>query len=256
MKNGVKKIIVGNWKMNPEKIDTAKKLVADINRRASKSKKSLIVLCPPTIFLSEVRGRKPPKKVKFGLQDVHYEKSGAFTGEISATMAKNMKAEFSIIGHSERRAMGETNEIISRKMAAALRSDIVPILCVGEKEVDEHADHLSFVKEQLTKGLASVSQTEIEKIIIAYEPVYAIGASEAVGPHVIYQRNIFIKKILTEMYGKQKAFGIPILYGGSINVDNAKEIIRDGSVDGLLIGRASLKAEDFLEIIARVESIK
>jgi triosephosphate isomerase (TIM) len=250
-----KRIIIGNWKMNPETSAGAKKLATDIRRKISNVKKSLIVLCPPAIFLNEVVGKGPSTKLKFGLQNLHYEKTGPYTGEISPSMAKSLKIEYCIVGHSERRAMGETNEMICRKVSGLLRTGIIPVLCVGEMEVDEHANHLNFIRDQLIRNLVGVSPQEIEKIVIAYEPVYAVGAARPISSHEIHQRNIFIKKVLTEKFGKQKAFDVPILYGGAVNVDNAKEIVRDGAVDGLLIGRDSLNAANFVEIIKRVEMI-
>lgn len=241
--------------MNPESLENAKRIASEIKRKMSSSKKTLVVLCPPAIFFDGVRGKTKSQKIKFGLQNVFYEKNGSYTGEISTFMAKDMRAEYVILGHSERREMGETDEEISKKISATLRNNMTPIFCIGEKEVDEVADHLVFIKEQLLKGLSGVGQQEIEKIIIAYEPVYAIGATNPVSTHLIHQRNVFIKKILTEKYGKQKAFNVPILYGGAVSDDNSKEIIRDGSVDGLLVGRESLKPENFVEMIKRVESI-
>jgi triosephosphate isomerase (TIM) len=252
--NFSKKIIIGNWKMNPESGEMAKKLFQEIKRRSINIKRSNIVICPPSIFFNELKSGTT-NKIQLGLQNVHFEKSGSFTGEISAAMAKKAKAKYVIIGHSERRNMGESDEIICKKIGSVLRSDLVPILCIGEKEVDGEANHLGFIKNQLIKALGAVSVDELNKIIIAYEPVYAIGASQAIGAHDIYQRNIFIKKVLTEKYGKEKAFKVPILYGGAVNIDNAKEIVRDGAVDGLLIGRESLNAEHFVEIIKRVESL-
>ena len=254
MKNqNSKKFIVGNWKMNPDSLEEAKKLADDI-RKKIKVKKSIAIFCPPALFLKDIKGKKNPK-IKYGLQNVFYEKNGPFTGEISALMAKNLDVDYVIVGHSERRSMGETDEMISRKMSAVIRSNMTPILCVGEKKVDEHAEHLEFIRDQLVIGLSSVGSDDITKVIVAYEPVYAIGAKQAVGIHQIHQRNIFIKKILSEIYGKQKAFSVPILYGGTVNVDNAKEIVKESAVDGLLIGRQSLIAKDFAEIVNRVDKI-
>jgi triosephosphate isomerase (TIM) len=250
-----KKLIIGNWKMNPETASEAKKLATEIKRKLQNVKKNIAVFCPPAIFLSDVIGTGATSKIKFGIQNVHYEKSGAYTGELSPSMAKSLKVEYAIVGHSERRACGETNEIICRKMSALVRVGIIPILCVGELEIDEHANHLNFIRDQLLRNLGNISMQEIEKIVIAYEPVFAVGGAKPISSHEIHQRNIFIKKVLTEKYGKQKAFEVPILYGGAVNVDNAKEIVRDGAVDGLLIGRQSLNANDFSEIIKRVEAI-
>ncbi len=248
-----KKIVIGNWKMNPDTFKDAKALNDSIKRRALSVKKTSIIICPPSIYLPNLKGTSSSKKISYGIQNIGKEKSGAFTGEISASMAKSMGASYAIVGHSERRAAGETNEDTSKKVALLIEQKISPILCIGEKAVDEHAGHLAFVKEQLSIGLSKVTTANIGQVIIAYEPVYAIGAKDPVTSHEIHQRNIFIKKVLTGMYGKAKAFEIPILYGGSVNAENAYELVKGGDVDGLLVGRDSLKAENFIQIAKKMD---
>ncbi len=191
----------------------------------------------------------------YGIQNIAKEKAGAYTGEISAVMAKGIGASYALVGHSERRMMGETNEDVAKKVALLLERNIRPVVCVGEKAVDEHAGHLAFIKEQLVKGLAGVSSSDITDIIIAYEPVYAIGAKNPVTSHEIHQRNVFIKKVLADIYDKTKAFEIPILYGGSVNFENAKELVKGGHVDGLLVGRDSLNADNFIQILKEIDSL-
>lgn len=250
-----KKIIIGNWKMNPTNLKEAKDLYDGIKKRNLVIKKSLVVICPPALFIPVLSGKSTSKKISFGVQNIHKEKNGAFTGEISASMAKSTGSTFAIVGHSERRAQGETNDDTSKKVFTLLEQKMRPILCIGELAVDDHAGHLAFLKEQLIVGLSKVSSTMISQVILAYEPVYAIGAKEPVTSHEIHQRNIFIKKVLTDLYGKAKAFEVSILYGGSVNFENASELVTGGDVDGLLVGRDSLKAENFIEIIKKMEQL-
>lgn len=250
-----RKIVIGNWKMNPESLRDAKALHDGIRRKLVSVKKTTAVICPPAIYISLLKGKSASKKLFYGIQNVAKEKSGAHTGEISALMAKGVGATYAIVGHSERRMMGETNEDVAKKVALLLEQKIRPVVCVGEQAVDEHAGHLAYIKEQLVKGLAGVSAADIMQIVIAYEPVYAIGAKNPVTSHEIHQRNVFIKKILADMYDKTKAFEIPILYGGSVNYENAKELVRGGHVDGLLVGRDSLNADNFAVILKEIDSL-
>lgn len=250
-----KKIVIGNWKMNPENITAAKKLIGDIKKKSLAIKKSTVVIVPPSAFFAAVKGTSSSKKILFGFQNVQAEKTGSLTGEVSAAMAESLGAKYVIIGHSERRGLGETDLEISKKVQAVMKLGMVPVLCIGEKEVDEHGGHLVFLKEQLKKDLVYVDMNEIEKVIIAYEPIYAVGATHAITSHQVHERNILIKKILSEMYNKEKAFKVKVLYGGSVNIENARDIIRGGEVDGLLVGRDSLRPENFIEIIKRIETL-
>lgn len=250
-----RKIVIGNWKMNPETLKEAKELNEGIRRKIASIKKAVVVLCPPAIFFGGLNMKTSSKKFFYGVQNVGKEQNGAYTGEASVSMAKSFGTTYSIVGHSERRAMGETDEDTNKKVLLLLKEKMHPVLCVGEQKTDEHAGHLSFIKTQLNKGLMNVPAAEIGQVLIAYEPLSAIGAKYPITSHEIHQRNIFIKKVLADMYGKNKAFEIPILYGGSVNADNAKELVEGGEVDGVLVGRDSLKAESFLRILKEMDSL-
>lgn len=250
-----RKIVIGNWKMNPESLKEAKNLHDGIKRKLLKVKKTTAVICPPVIFLSLLNAKTASKKLLYGIQNVGKEKSGAHTGEISVSMAKGAGATYALVGHSERRAAGETDEDVNKKVLLLLSQKIHPVLCVGEQAVDEHAEHLTFIKNQLVKGLSGVSSSDIGQVLIAYEPVYAIGAKNPVTSHEIHQRNIFIKKVLSDLYDKNKAFDIPVLYGGSVNFENAKELVKGGHVDGLLVGRDSLNADNFTQILKEIDTL-
>lgn len=250
-----KKIVIGNWKMNPDTLKEAKALHEGIKKRLLSVRKTTAVICPPAIFFSEIKGKTSSKKLFYGLQNIGKEKNGSFTGENSVLMAKNLGATYAIIGHSERRAMGETDEDVNKKVRLLLAEKIRPVMCVGEPKVDEQAGHLAFIKAQLTKGLQGVTPADIVQVIIAYEPISAIGAKYPFTSHEIHQRNIFIKKVLADLYGKAKAFEVPILYGGSANAENARELVEGGEVDGLLVGRDSLKAENFITILKEMDKL-
>jgi len=250
-----KKIVIGNWKMNPDTLKEAIAINDGIKRKIGGIKKAVAVICPPTLFFSNLKTKTSSKKFFYGLQNVAKDASGSYTGEISAAMARNVGASYSIVGHSERRALGETDEEINKKIHVLLKEKICPVLCVGESKVDENGGHLVFIKSQLVKCLAGVSATDITQVIIAYEPLSAIGAKYPVTSHEIHQRNIFIKKVLADTYGKNKAFDVTILYGGAVNAENARELVDGGEVDGLLVGRASLNPEDFMRILKAMDTL-
>jgi len=250
-----RKIVIGNWKMNPDTLKEAEALNEGIKKKLSSVKKAIAIICPPAIFFSKLKSKTSSKKFFYGLQNVGKDISGAYTGENSVLMAKNLGAAYVIVGHSERRAMGETDDEVSKKVNLLLKEKIHPVLCVGEPKVDEQAGHLSYVKTQLVKGLEGVSAADITRVIIAYEPLAAIGAKQPVTSYEIHQRNIFIKKVLADLYGKAKAFDVTILYGGSVNAANARELVSGGEVDGLLVGRSSLDAAEFIGILKAMDAL-
>jgi triosephosphate isomerase len=245
-----KKIIVANWKMNPKSTKEADTLFTKIKSRATRSKKALVVVCPPAVFLERLA--KKHGAVRIGAQDVAEQKEGAFTGSVSAPMVKSAGGTYSIIGHSERRAAGDTNESVNKKVLIALEYRLNVILCVGEERRDEEGEYLAIIAEQLTKGLRSVPPALYKNIIIAYEPVWAIGerAKGSDTPSSFLEIALYIKKTLAELVGKEKAFSMPVLYGGSVSAYNAEEFLDEGKADGLLVGRASLDAKVFAEIIS------
>lgn len=245
-----KKLIVGNWKMNPRSLTEAKKSFVTFKRLRHSTVGVTTVICPPFVFLSELRKSYSGSAIFFGAQDVAWQKEGAFTGEVSTAMLQSIGCHFVIVGHSERRAMGESNELVSSKVKAALKSEMHTIVCVGESERDMQGKYLHFIENQIHESLAGVSRQLAEKLIVAYEPLWAIGnGNSAMSPNEVHQMSLFIHKILVKLYGRKSAEKISILYGGSVDDENAKSIVYDGNVDGLLVGRQSLNPYEFSKII-------
>ena len=256
-KRRTKKIVVANWKMNPATLEEAKVIFTRTKRAAGMLARVKVVVCPPAPLISFfVKSAKSEKGggLLMGAQNCAAQDSGSFTGETSSLLLKNIGAQYVIIGHSERRAMGETDTMIAEKVAAALRNGLIPILCIGEQSHDDEGKYLSFLKAQLFASLQGVSKADLEKVIIAYEPIWAIGAKEPMKAHDIHGMTIFIKKTLAELLGRREPPMIPILYGGSVTFENAGEIVKEGMVDGLLVGRDGLKNE-FPRLLQSVNDI-
>ncbi len=234
--------------MNPIKIADAKKNIEE-TKRISKKTLADIVVCPPLVFGHLLQNSKRPL---LGAQNVSFEKEGAFTGEVSAGQLASLGVTYVIIGHSERRAMGETSEIVAKKVIVSLASKINPIICIGEKERNQSAEHWQEIKWQLVDSLQGITKNNIKKCVIAYEPVWAIGkkSSGPMNPADVAESAIFIKKVLTEMFGPKIAEGVRIVYGGSVDGKSAKEIMLAGGIAGFLMGRASLKPKEFEQIVA------
>ena len=254
MKNQ-KILIVANWKMNPETDEKAKEIFKGTKLAVKSLKKIKVVVCPPFVYLSDLE-KINDSKIVLGAQDMFWEKSGSFTGEISAGMLNN--ESYVILGHSERRELGENDEMISKKIVTAVKAGLRPILCIGEKERDTHGEYLHFLRNQLINSLGKLQKRYLVKLTIAYEPVWAIGKSEdeAMKPADIHETALFIKKVLADIYGQPSAVSIPILYGGSVSHNNAKDIIVAGQVQGLLVGRESLNPKKFGELLLEVEVAK
>lgn len=248
-------LVLANWKMNPESLERAKEIFNGIRLTAKTLKNTDIIVCSPFPFIFPLAKLNSPKNLFLGSQSVGSEIKGAFTGEVSAEMIKSLGAKFSIVGHSERRKMGESNEIVRKKMQLAFDSDLTPILCVGEKERDKNGDYLQFIKEQIKECLTGLVKKDLVGIHIAYEPIWAIGKSykEAMTPTDIHETVLFIKKVVAEFFGRDIANGARVLYGGSVEAENAAEIVRLGNVDGFLVGHASLVPASFGQILKAVD---
>src|SRR3989344_3476874 len=223
-----KNLIVANWKMNPASKEEAKTLVQSIKRFAGKLKKVEVVIAPSFIHLdlvSKILDRN--KKVFLGAQNVHPKHFGAYTGEVGIAQIKDMKAKFVIVGHSERRAQGESNELINEKMRALLSQGFRPILCIGEKERDIEGGYLQLIRKQITECLRDIPKKDILNVILAYEPVWAIGKSyrESMTATDMHEMSLFIKKILADNYGDDYS-NLGLLYGGSVEPENAEDIIK------------------------------
>ena len=250
-----KKIVAGNWKMNMD-LEEGLALATSIDRyfREKPSKKADVILCTPFIHLPGVSKILINEKVLLGAQNCASEPSGAFTGEISASMIKSAGAEYVITGHSERRIYyHEDNNILNKKTLEALRNGLKVIFCCGEvKEEREAGMHKDVVKRQLKEGLFTLSAEEMGNIIIAYEPVWAIGTGLTASPEQAQEMHKYIRGLVEEKYGRDIADDLTILYGGSCKPSNAREIFSNPDVDGGLIGGASLKKEDFTAIVEAV----
>jgi len=242
------KIIIANWKMNPSSPKEAEKFFLNISK-AQKSKDKEIVICPPFVFIDRLRNLK--SKISIGAQNVFFEKSGPFTGEVSVLMLKDLKVSYAIVGHSERRSLGETNIDINKKIKSLLSFNIKPILCVGELERDDNHEYFSFIKNQIEECLDGISKNMLSKVIIAYEPVWALSTNQikkSASAYDSYEMSIFIKKIITDKFGAKITMP-KIIYGGSVDDKNYSDFLLRGGVDGVLVGGASLNLKKILEII-------
>jgi len=252
-----KKLIIGNWKMNPQSIAEAKKTFVQFKSEKHNTKNITTVICPPFVYLNELKRMYMGSKIFFGAQDVFWKSEGSFTGEISVGMVTNLGARFVILGHSERRALGENNQMVSQKAKIALKEDLHTVICVGEPDRDDHGRYISFIEEQIHESLKGISKNSVKKLVIAYEPIWAIGKGKhPMNPHELHQMSLFIRKTLINIYGKKIGVEIPILYGGSVDSKNACELVYEGEVQGLLVGRASLNPHEFSKIINAVASKK
>ena len=248
-----RKIVAGNWNMN-KTITEGLSLIEAIKTGAPKVQKAGvdIIVAPTYVMLSDAAKAVNGSSIKLAAQNCHQEESGAYTGEISATMIQAIGAEYIIIGHSERRQyFNETSASIAKKINVVLSKGLTPIYCNGEvKEERESGRHFEVVKRQMNDELFHLSAEEVLKVVVAYEPVWAIGTGLTASPDQAQEIHAFIRQLLTDKYGAAVAEEISILYGGSCKPDNAKEIFSKKDVDGGLIGGAALKAEDFLGIVA------
>ncbi|MGB9745811.1 MAG: triose-phosphate isomerase [Bacteroidales bacterium] len=243
-----KKIVAGNWKMN-KNLQEGITLAQEVEKMASGvSGEVELIIAPPFIHLTEVK--KLLGKVKLGAQNCASEASGAFTGEVSAAMLASAGVQYVIIGHSERRSYyGETNSIINKKVRLALENNLHPIFCCGEVLSErEKGAHFDVVRKQVEEGLFTLSSEEFSKVIIAYEPVWAIGTGVNATPVQAQEMHKYIRSLIAGKYGETAANNTSILYGGSCKPSNAGELFANPDVDGGLIGGASLKADDFIGI--------
>lgn len=244
-------LIVANWKMHPKTLDAAADLFDAVKEQTVRIRGAHIVLCPPFVYLPELTAMYRGSRIAFGAQDAHWESTGSFTGEVSAAQLADLGADYVILGHSERRAMGETSETIARKAGAVLAAGLSPIICVGEDERDQDGAYLAAVRQEVTESIAGIGPKQLGRVILAYEPRWAIGkgADAALPGDELYAMVVLLRKIVTEMHDRAAAQRVRVLYGGSAEPANAGTLITRGGVDGLLVGHASLRAETFTELI-------
>ncbi len=245
-----KPIIAGNWKMN-KTITEALDLVRQLSMELKDIKDVDILVCPVFTALYSVSQAVDGSNIKMGAQNLFWEEKGAFTGEISALMLKDTHCEYVILGHSERRNIfKETSEHVNKKIKSALKTGLLPILCVGERLEEREADKTyDIITDQIKGSLAGISADELKKIIIAYEPVWAIGTGKVASPEQAQEVHAFIRKLISDNFGPGTAESLRIQYGGSVKPDNIKDLISQPDIDGALVGGASLKAEDFIQLV-------
>ncbi len=252
-----KKLIAGNWKMNKTSSD-ALTLVADIVATCGRQNDVEVVLCPPFTSIEAVAKAIDGSSLKLGAQNMHHEASGAFTGEISAPMLRALFATHVILGHSERRQyFGETDASVNKKTLAALKNQLRPIVCVGETLAErESGSTLKVVQTQTEAALEGVSKELAPSIVIAYEPVWAIGTGKVATTEQAQEVHAFIRGLLTKLFTEPVAQKVRILYGGSMKPANAPELLAQKDIDGGLIGGASLEARSFTDLVNAAAAVK
>lgn len=245
-----KNIIVANWKMNPSSAAEARTLFNKIKLAGSRLEAVETVICPPFPYMGMFM-HAGTTRVSLGAQDVFYANAARATGEVSPEMLKDIGVSYVIVGHSERRALGETTDIVSKKAKAALAEGLKPIICIGEAERDTEGRYFEFLKQQIVGSLSGVTRGQFRELCLAYEPLWAIGKSsrEAAEPRVIREVAIFIQKVLSDLFGEEAAQAPRILYGGSAEEGNTAAILSEGGVQGLLVGHKSLDAESFVKML-------
>jgi len=251
-----KKLVIGNWKMNPATTEEAKKIVKEARATASSLKQTTVVVCPPFVYIPACSSKSKLDNFYMGAQSVSRDEAGSHTGEVSAKMLKDNGAEYVIVGHSEERERGDTNATISKKIKMVLEEGMSPVVCVGEKVRDqENGSHFDYLKAQMKETFADIPKKYAKEIVVAYEPVWAIGAKEPMVSDQICEMAIFVRKVLSDIFDADSAMKTPILYGGSVNSVNAKDIMIVGKVDGLLVGRESISLTGFSDLLKVVDTV-
>jgi len=248
-------LIVGNWKLNPDTLGKARKLFLDTRKEIGRKKlQSIVAVAPPFPFLSEMERLSPSQRIGLSAQDVFFESIGAHTGEVSLPMLKSVGVTSVIVGHSERRAAGETDTEIYKDIQAIFKSGVTAIVCVGEKERDVHGNYFSVVEAQLRSALRDIPKSKLKQLVIAYEPVWAIGTGNHATAEDVHEMKLFIQKIIADVFDRAAIKKVRVLYGGSVKEKNAQELFEKGNVDGFLVGGASLKPKEFAGIIKVAEA--
>jgi len=245
------KIVVGNWKMNPTARVKAKDVYQKNARAAQNLKKARAVLCVPYVYLDMLHNLSGAPRLALGVQDVFYEKEGSRTGEISVPMVKDLGTTHVIVGHSERRVLGEDTATVAKKARAVVANGLTAVVCVGEHERDEDGVFYDTLSEEIIASLHRVEPAYFTRLIVAYEPLWAIGksAEEAMSGAQMSEMAIFIRKVITDAFGADAAQALSVIYGGSVDASNAQDIIENGRIAGVLPGRASCNPKEFAGIL-------
>jgi triosephosphate isomerase len=256
MKKGIPPLVIGNWKMNPQSSSLASRLAKELKKSLARVEGVTVVVAPPHVYLGDVdQVKNGSKAFALGAQNVHHEKLGAHTGEISLLMLKSFEVTHVILGHSERRREGETDEAVNQKLTATIKAGLTGVVCVGEGKRDGSGHYLSHVEMQVRKALANVSKAKLGQVVVAYEPIWAIGTGVNATGTDVHEMRLFIEKVISDIYGRNEAQRVQILYGGSVNGKNSKELFTLGTVDGFLVGGASLHADEFTQIVKSTQTL-
>jgi triosephosphate isomerase (TIM) len=244
-----KPILIGNWKNRPASLLEARTLLQELSRKKLLYKRLNLFIAPPSPYLESV-SKAIKSFATLTSQDLFAMEKGSYTGYVSPEILKSFGVRLAILGHSERRALGETSEQVSEKADSAIKAGIMPLVCVGEEKRDAEGEHFDFLREQIKTSIAGLKKSDATKLVLAYEPVWAVGenATGAIDRESLSETVLFIKKVLTEIFGRSAAESVPILYGGSVEAENARELMENSGVRGFLVGRASLSGKTFSAI--------
>jgi triosephosphate isomerase (TIM) len=245
-------LVIGNWKLNPTTSAEAKALFISVRKLLKKDETVAVVVAPPFPFIPDLTRLSPAGRLPVAAQDVFYEESGAHTGEVSPSQLASFGVSHVIIGHSERRAKGESDEVVNKKIQAALKRKLTPVVCIGERERDGQAKFYGFVEAQLRALATGLTSRQMAQVVIAYEPIWAIGTGKTATPEDVKEMQLFITTVLTKLYDRPTGKRVRIIYGGSVKPDNAAALHAGGGMNGFLVGGASLKASDFMSIVRSV----
>lgn len=250
----MKLILIANWKNHPSSLREADRLVTAFSKRKKLFKKVSAYIAPPLPYIDLV-ARKAKSFSTLAAQDIFFTADGTHTGVVTPDILKSFGVKLCIIGHSERRKLGETNQVVAEKVKTALKAGITPLICIGEEVHDVEGNYFEFLSEQIRASLEGIRRKDdAQRLVIAYEPIWAIGkkGKDAMEASDLSQMVIFIKKTLTEIFGRESADKIPVIYGGSVEPINAKSLMKETGVRGFLVGHASLDAKSFVSIVESV----
>jgi triosephosphate isomerase len=246
-------LVVANWKLNPISFSDAKALFTEVRRKLKKDISTTVVVAPPFLFISEFSKTLKSEGVKLGAQDVFYEEVGPFTGEISVGQLASLGVSHIIVGHSERRALGETDDQVNKKIKAILKRRLTPIVCIGERVRDDQGTFFNDIESQIKSLTQGLLAKDLTKTVIAYEPIWAIGTGKTATVEDVKEMQLFIVSTLTKLYDRKTAEKVKLLYGGSVKASIAKDLYEQGGMNGFLVGGASLNAEEFVNIVKVTE---
>lgn len=242
-------LVVANWKLNPTKLAEAKTLFSETKKKLSKLSSVKVVIAPPAVFIAELSKLSKVEGITLGAQNIFYEERGPFTGEIAAGMVEQFGVSHVIVGHSERRALGESDGQVNKKIQAILKRKMTPIVCIGEKTRDAEGNFFNEIENQIKELARGLTAVELSKLVIAYEPIWAIGTGQTATVEDVKEMQLFIVSTLAKLHERKLAEKIILLYGGSVKASLAKELYEQGGMNGFLVGGASLSAVEFVGIV-------